>query len=435
MLGWLLAVVLIYLVGRNLFDGTAGLASALVFALAARPFIASHYARTEIWVAAATLGVMYYYLHTRRFPTPARYFVLGLVTFWPVEQHFVAVPLLVPIALLIVVENYRTGRGRIQISTFALGGIMAAAAVWALQFLPDPALALSQLMPENAAYGSLNSSGMLDRIIWAVAMFVAGSLAPYRSALLVYAMLPGMILYTLYALFGLASALIRRSESDRLLLVLWGIALLIFTFGISHKNLSYAVIFDPYFALFIGAAISGAGGLREKLPALRNASPTVLIAPLVIVSVICRLVFTGLVWPYDNAAYQDQLADKVPPGVHLMAPAPMWYTFQETNDFTADWYFATWACNGESPLTQEDMADLMGRLEIDYVIDQGWLDTLFDCSNLLPPDASATYEALLEESCAIVDEVDKPTFPGGGYDADHPVTVIYDCRGAFSDQP
>jgi hypothetical protein len=79
------------------------------------------------------------------------------------------------------------------------------------------------------------------------------------------------------------------------------------------------------------------------------------------------------------------------------------------------------------------MADLLRDLEIDYVIDQGKFDTLFGCPNLLPTDASASYKALLEESCTIVEEVEKPTFPGGGYDSDNPVTVVYDCRGAFPD--
>ncbi|MBN1123267.1 MAG: glycosyltransferase family 39 protein [Anaerolineae bacterium] len=435
MVGWLLAVVMTFLVGQSLFDSRAGLISALVFALTARSFIASHYARPDIWTAATTLCVIYYYLHARRNPTPARYFALGILMLWPVEQHFVAAWLLVPIAGLVVAENIRTGRGRLQIGAYVAGSVIAVAAVWALQFLPDPVHAMHQLRPGNTAYGDLYSGGVIDRVVWSVAMFISGSLMPYRSSTLVYIMLPGMILYTLYALFGLSSAMIRRSDADKRLVALWGIALLAFTFGMAHKNMSYAVIFDPYFALFIGAALSGAGGLREKLPALRNASLSAMIAPLVIVSVICRLVFTSLVWPYDNATYQDRLADKVPPDVHLMAPAPLWYTFHETNDFTADWYFATWACNRETPLAQEDMAGLMGDLEIDYVIDQGWLDTLFDCPNLLPPDASAMYEALLEESCAVVDEIDKPTFPGGGYSVDSPVTVIYDCRGAFSDQP
>ncbi|MBN1123266.1 MAG: glycosyltransferase family 39 protein [Anaerolineae bacterium] len=436
MTGWLLTVVMIYLIGWRLFDSSAGLFAALVFTLTARPFLASHCARPDIWTVATVLCVTYFYLHTRRFPTPARHFMLGLLLLWPVEQHFAAVWLLLPVAFLVFVDNYRDRRGRCLIGAFALGGLLAVAAFFVLQFFPDPARVAQQFRSGGADFGlgKSQSDGMLERLVWTVDMFLAKPAASYRSNILFSVMLPGMILYTLYALFGLASAVYRGSISDELLLALWGIGLLTFAFGMAHKNPFYALMWDPFFALFAGAAITGSGGLREKIPALRKASPVVLIAPLVIVSLLGRLALTGLVWPYDNAAYQDQLAENVPDGVDLMAPGPMWYTFRETTDFTSDWYFATWACHRESPLTQEDMADLLSDLEIDYVIDQGELDLLFDCPNRLPPDAPANYTSLLEDSCAVVERTEKPPMPGGRLTTDSTLTTVYDCRGAFSDR-
>jgi 4-amino-4-deoxy-L-arabinose transferase-like glycosyltransferase len=416
-LGWVAATGLIYLVGRRLFGEAAGRLSAVVFAASLNVFFASHIAREEIWVAAAVAGMLYTYLVVRERPTRLRYALLGLLMAYALDIHPNSVWFSLPLALLVLIENARSAEGRVRVAWFGLAGVLGIATLVPAHLLPDPAAALENVV------GTVNKHRLLDG---GPAARLVGQIN-LMTGTYVRGLSRGVLPFTIYALTGIACALAYRERGDRLLLGLLGGSLVLFTFGMGHKNPYYGVLWDPFGALLIGAAAARLGRVvGERVSVLpEKIAPALLIVPLVGFNLAAQAWLAYKFHPRDFEAYQAAVAAHVPPGEHVMGDTTLWYVFRDRNRFTSDWYLTQYMRVNERPtLTEEEMALIMGDLAVDFVVYDGSVSA----SNV--HDATAVVlEAHLQATCVPVGRVEDRWFGAYGQEGRGQPTVIYDCRG------
>jgi hypothetical protein len=416
-LGWLAASGLTYLVGRKLFGETAGRLGAVVFAASLNVFFASHIAREEIWVTAAVAGMLYTYLVVRERPTRLRYALLGLLMAYALDIHPNSVWFSLPLALLVLVENVRSAEGRVRVVWFGLAGVLGVASLVPMHLLPDPAGALESIALA-ASNNRLLSGGPVARLV---------GQAHLMAETYVRGLSGGVLPFTIYALTGIACALAYRERGDRLLLGLWGGSLVLFTFGMGHKNPYYGVLWDPFAALLIGAAAARLGRVvGERVSFLpEKIAPALLIIPLVGFNLAVQAWLAYKFHPRDFRAYQAAVATHVPPGEHVMGDTTLWYVFHDRNRFTSDWYLTQYMRVNERPaLTEAEMAVIVDDLGVDFVVYDGSVA----CRNV-PDSTAAALEAYLRATCVPVGQVEDRWFGAYGQEGQGQTTEIYDCRG------
>ncbi len=414
-LGGLLAALFVYLIGRWLYNEPAGLFGALVLAASGNAFYASHVGREETWVAASGMGILYYYLVIRDAPTRLRYTFLGLLTALAVGIHPNTVWYSLPVGLLALTGNVRMSKGRTYILLLTLGGIAGAALVIAMQLLPDPAAALNNLRFE-AAGNYLLAGGLWQRVLDQLAFMKGYYLTNLNGS---------AALVTAYFALGMVYAACRRTSSDRLLLAVWGLSLLGFTFLLSHKSPFYGVIWEPLLAVLAGAALVR---LAADLPGwMRPLSPArlavLLAAPLLLLGLAAQVWLTAKFSPRDFNRYLAEVSAQVPPHVHVMADPVLWFAFQGRPAFTADTYLDYCRAGGVcSDLTTQEAARLAKALGIEYVVEDG----AAGCAASTTPTSQA-WADYLAEACTQVGTVQDRWFGADGQLAQGRETRIYDC--------
>ena len=414
-LGGLLAALFVYLTGRRLYNEPAGLLGALVLAASGNAFYASHVGREETWVVASGMGILYYYLVIRDAPTRLRYTFLGLLTALTVGIHPNTVWYSLPVGVLALTGNVRTSKGRVYILFLALGSVMGAALVIAMQLLPDPAAALDNLRFE-AAGNYLLTGGLWQRVLDQLAFMRGYYLTNLNGS---------AALATAYFALGVIYAVWRRTSSDRLLLAVWSISFLSFTLLLSHKSPFYGVTWEPLLAVLAGAALVRLPiDLPDWTRPLGVARLAVLLAaPLLLLGLAAQVWLTAKFSPRDFNRYLAEVSAQIPPHVHVMADPALWFAFQGRLAFTADTYLDYCRAGGMcSDLTAQEAARLVKALGIDYVVEDG----AAGCAASTTPTSQA-WADYLAEACTRVGTVQDRWFGADGQLAQGRETHIYDC--------
>lgn len=416
-LGWLLAILFAFLVGRRLFGVSAGWATALILAASNNAFFASHIGREEIWVIAGGVGLLYYYLVVRSAPTRLRYAFLGLLMAFSLSIHPNTIWYSLPIGLLLLYDNYRTAEGRTRVLLVGLVGFFGAGLISALQLLPDVEAGYRNVAFEasaNSLIASSPSSRLLDQsdMMWSYYFLNLNS---------------SVVVATAYFLFGIAYAVTRRTSGDRLLLATLGISIAGFALVMPHKNPFYGVLWEPLLALLAGAGVVRlAASLSERRPSIGASRPAVLLlAPLLVANLASQVWLTVKFSPRNLDRYLDEVREHVQPGSRVMGDPALWFVFRHDYDFTSDMYMdfcrATATC---SEIDRLEAARILDALAVEVVVEDGALG----CSTT-PTPASHVWADHLAETCVRVGVVENRWFGAYGQEGRGRETRIYDCTG------
>ncbi len=418
-LGWGLAILFTGLIGRRLHDSLTGLLAAAILATSLNGFYASHLSRQEAWLVAAVAGALYYYLLVRDAPTQTRYFFLGLLMGAPLGFHTNGIWFELAQAALILWDNLRSPQGRLNILSAGLGGLLSVTFMLALQLLPDPRLAWEQLSGVIARIGELWGRSLQDRLIDQWHFAVSGGVLALNRAVLPF---------TVYALSAALFLAYRHRAEDRVVLWMWGSSLALFTFGMSHRNLRYIVLWDAFSALGIAAAATGIGRMvAARWQRIRPAAAALLVtSPLLFANTIAQLWLAYRFQPRDLESYQSRVAALIPPGSRVFGDPVLWYRFNQRNHFIMDFYLSYYHAHYSQfmdvGMSQEELASALDALDIDYAIDNGAIACGFDPDPLL-----GRYRVYLETRCALVGQFEDRWFGGRGPLGQGGPTVVYRC--------
>lgn len=411
--GMLAATAFVVLTGQKLFSTRTGLLAGLLFVANINVFFISHIARGEAWLTAAFIGVFFYYLVVRDAPTLLRHAFLGVFAAFTIEIHPVGVWIAITIGIMLIIARFRSAEGRWWILAFGAGGALASLAILALHLLPDPALAIALVSPGGliAEHDALWGGSLVGRVVAQFDYMVRHYVTGFNGVPAVF---------TVYGLAGIGYGLVRRNDGQLPVLAALGISLLLFTLGQEHKGMFYRILWDPFVALLIGAAVVDLG---ERLPRLdRHAWALLLVGPLLAINFAAEAWLTVKFLPRDYRAYTTQVAERVPPDVTVIGEPILWYGLHERNAFVGDSVFYQYMLvNGVDTMDRVEIRRLLADLRIDYAIADGSL-ACFD------PDALAQrYNAVLDESCMATGTFQNPWFGVNGINgAGEPITV-YDC--------
>ena len=408
-LGWLVATAFTFLVARRLFDPLTGALSALVFATSLNVFWASHIARHEIWVIASSAALLYGYLVVRAKPSRAGYAGLALLAVAGLEFHLNAVFFMLPIGLLVLADTWRTPR---YLVAFAGGGLRGVSLVLLLHFLPDPAVALDNIRLEaeaNSLSGGSFAAWMQTQWTFMETTFVSA----FQGA---------TTLFTLYAVFGIGAAAVRRRPDTTLLLITYGAAFVLFSVAQPHKNPLYGPLWDAGLAMLatralVQAAPAVARRIRTRLP--HAATAALLAAPLLGANLAGQIELTVKFAPRDYDTYAQAILADIPPGEPTMGDPILWFAFNGRNPFLADW-ITLYGSHREA--VDGGLGDVLAAYGIRYVVTDGSLGC-----GLQVNDVARAFREQVEAQCQPVAEFTDRWFGAGGQNAAGHPTTIYFC--------
>lgn len=419
-LGWLAAGVCVFLTGRKLINAWAGLVSAAIFMSSSTAYYYSHYGRPEMWAAAFSVGLLYYYLVIRDQPTRLRFLFFGLLGGLAIDFHPTILLFALPLALLAIFDQYRAGEGRLRLALAALGGLSGAALVAVSRLVPDPAAALEH-MRFAGRFNDLTASTASEIGVIKGLIFYRGLYLSNMGGV--------VIVFTLYLIAGFAYLSWKRPTGTKHLLVMWGVSMAAFFMLMAHKNWFYEVLWEPLSSLVVGAAGVALAGQAASFASARwgravrpEAALLILLAPLFAANLAAQVWMTLKFSPRDVPGYIASIQASIPPGPTLYGNMTLAPAFHDRNPFLADSYIRYCLTSGECQnLSEQDELNLLAGLDPDYII----YDGRTGCD-----DASVRSERIqqyAETSCILVTQIDNPWFGLNGNNIQGHPTLIYRC--------
>jgi 4-amino-4-deoxy-L-arabinose transferase-like glycosyltransferase len=418
-IAWGLSVWLIYLTGRKLYDARTGLLASVIFASSLNSYMASHTGRQEMWLIAGVLGFTYCYFAARSNPSIKLFFLLGLLMGFSLGLHTNGVWFGLAVAVLVIVDHYRSRRGWQYIAAAGAGGLISTLAMVLMQILPDPKLAYDQY---TGVLNELNGlwEGSVKGRVYSEIEFIKQS---YFTGL---GRAPAAL--SLYGLLSFLLLLVRRNETDRRLLWITGFSHFLFALAMSHKNPRYAALWDGYVAIAVATAAVTIGTVisqnKRGIKAL-NYAPVLLIVPLLLLNLAGQSWLAYKFRLRDYTSYRTALLAHIPPGSSVFGDYNLLYMFDGRNEFLSDTYIAYYLLAEEQDyisLTQQDFAQILGNLDLDYVVYRGAL-----VCNAGTDSVTRYYHNYLKSTCREVAQVEDRWFGTDGPLGTREPTIIYQC--------
>jgi hypothetical protein len=314
-LGLLLAV---YTIGCRLYNRNAGLLAMGIAGLSTLFAYSAHMGRHDIIAAAMGYGAIALYLGDKAEGFSARALAAGLLVGLTIEFHMYGL-LFAPALCLLYLLRYRLGIIRALPFWSFMAGIACSLALWAaLHILPYPGtytalFALSNGVSRDPSAFQLNPVAWANEIVTTTALFGLHTNALFYLSII--------------AFVGL---LIRRSDSDKKVLVLVSVLFLGFALLVRIKMPWYMIQVVPALCLLVAAYIAKL--IDEPWRSSRLAFMRLAVAAtlaLVSVSVGATQLLSKPMTEYDSVAAQVRAA--IPAGKSVMGSPTYWFGLpQET---------------------------------------------------------------------------------------------------------
>jgi MFS family permease len=376
LVGGLAAVALTYVVGRKLYNWRVGGLAAIVFATSFRFLLTTHFGRPETWAAAAILVAAYSLLRSFESSRPHTWLLItGFLAAWTLDFHFNALAFVTGIMGLVL---WRYGWQKRQWQPIVLfsSGLTAGLIIWiAVHAWPAPEVAWQQLTGLSVSYTGLKTGNPLTSMLEN-----ASTIFSYLSAAYFPSTWSFSLLETVLGLLGLGFAVYRRSQADKILVILILISIATFTFLLSQRFAQYSLLWTPWLVL------GGCAALEVLIQRFTHAQPAwagPLLATAAGVLAIMQLGATGwLVYKFrDNnfSQMEVQIAQVVPQGKRVMADTTWWWALKEQRTFISDEYISPPLVSATNKPVDPAWIDvLMRRLHPDYVL----FDNALGCNNV-----------------------------------------------------
>jgi len=327
-LGGVVAVVMIYRLGCRLFDRRTALGAALLLGVSWQFTFNSHYARMEMWMAAASVLVAYV---VARFCIPASPWgclASGVLAALLVDVHLVGLCFLAGISLFVLWE-YGVSQRRFRVLAAYVLGVLMGLAYWALvHLLPDPPVAWQQLM---VGYTSIQATPQSGTLVDMLSRQIDVWRGQYLDAMRGLGLIEGI-----YAVVGLSIAVWRRRWEDKFLLALVGGAALAYTFLVHNKHPYYRMAWDPFTMLLISAAISRIGAtISAAWSGPKAVFVGVIFAPLVLIYLGSNLYLLWRFREYSYDAHVTTLERLSMPDARLIARLNWWHAWYNRDAYRA----------------------------------------------------------------------------------------------------
>lgn len=430
-LGWLVASLMVYLIGRRFYGRRVAIAAAFLFATSIKAFYTAHFTRPESWAAAAILCAIWATLalleaeHSRKRVA----LLVGLLAVWPADLHANGLAFTLACGTLVAFE---LGPRRKQWSTLLAyaAGILAGIAMWiALHFGTQALILLSYLQRISSPLAQSSSGQTVSPWLknlasypqWFVTIFwsMGSPLALAEAAL---------------ALLGVASALRHGPRYNRWLALIGCGALVFFGLITPLRYGQYGVLWSPLWFLLGASAMFRLAERARLRRTLGRAVPATLLA----LTVAHVAGSAWLAYSYrggDYRATSQQLAELVPPGQRVIADTVWWWALRPERTFLADNYFSLLTRTDNAsvqaflginePLPdREALALTLDVLNADYVIVDGALHSQAPGSPLW-----VELLALVEQRCEPVGQVAGgwANDPAKGFSQLGQVSTVYAC--------
>lgn len=411
-IGWLAAALTLYFVGVRLYDRTTAVLGALLLAVSLNTLYMSHIGRGESWVSFAIAAAILGALRIREHPSSASFFLFGILAgILGIGFHPYAVWVIGPVMIWLLWGQMRTSRGRVRLLWAFTGSLLGGGGMLSAQFLPNPGIAIAQLREMSTILPW--TGNFFARLVGQWQFMQQAFVDNLNRAVLVF---------TIFALGSIGVALWKGTSSDRFLVGVLGISLLVFAFATAHKyNVSFP-LWDPILALLIAsAAVRTASYLSTSVlqghPGRfsKTTLAVLLVAPLIIINLAAWAYLSIKFHPRDYQAYLARVQQSVPPGSTVMGDMTLGYAFDGRNRFVSDYV-----------ITHFDRESILGTLSdehIDYVIADGSAG----CSTVVSP-SDRQFTEVIADHCTEISSFTDPWVGAYGNDIQGRPTITYDCR-------
>jgi len=320
-----LALIVFYMLIRDLINERIALLSTLALASSVPFLLASHDARPEMMLAFFIILAFYLLLRADRDNDDWLFFLSGLIAALSADIHMNG--FVVPPALLGVLIWRRGARSIFSKQTaYMLIGVALGVAWWLmLHVMPDGKLFVEQW---NHLWKSRLPAQDLITRPWLPFISEAKRYVQYAGAN--KAMLGTSILFVL-AVFNLIRRRLNRGEAT--LLTFLGFMFVLMALFISNKTPSYTILVSPFvLALIVSSAIDG-----WKSDALRRAGRTCVIL-FVLVSFIAAGYYVMRFYGSDYDGFIRKLRRHIPAQAKVQGQPTYWFGFAD-HEYWADHYF------------------------------------------------------------------------------------------------
>jgi 4-amino-4-deoxy-L-arabinose transferase-like glycosyltransferase len=367
-----IALILVFLVGRELWSARVGALAAVLLGVAPAFVSQSHDARPELMLIATWLLAFFTVLRAERSRPSVLLAIGGFVAAMGLEVHMNAI--LVPAALLIVLMVRRTPvRG---IIAFLLGAGSGVALWMVVHVAPD----LTRFVSQVAHFSRPLPLGEVVRdpvglIAWELRRFTGVWTGDGAATVLLTAA-------------AVIIVLVRGRDRSAWTVMALGATLIVgMTVGIASKTPVYAVLLWPVAALLVARALD----LLPRRAAIGIAAGLIGLALLANVHQAVRLS------PADYDGYMSRIRAAIPPAATVQGQPTLWFGLGE-RDLIADHYL----------FYADSYAAAIDELGIDYIV----ADEFFAGSVGLDVDAAraAEVEAFLSDRTELVTEITDPYY-------------------------
>jgi 4-amino-4-deoxy-L-arabinose transferase-like glycosyltransferase len=320
-LAGLVVIGFTYLIGRRLWNATAGAIAAVVLAVSPVFVFQTHDARPEILQLAFTVAALWALLRSEDGHRERWLFGAGLLSALAADVHVNGVIAPLTLGAFILVRGGRPLLGR-PLAAFVTG-VFSGAMWWlAVHVLPDPRLFLDQWShywaPKPPLLGVTNE--LLTPFLGEVDRYARATLQWWDGAWL----LPMVAI--------LAVWIVRRHHPDLATTALVAAASVhVVAMGliVPNKTAHYAVLVWPFLALFVGRWADVALGARVR---------TQIVLGVVAASLLALASTTIKVGSADYAGYIARLRAFIPESAIVQGEPTLWFGFADEG-YVADHYF------------------------------------------------------------------------------------------------
>ena len=399
-LGGLMALFLLFLLGKGLYNAQVGILAALLFAFSPI-YEASRIARPDMLMTAFTLAALYLCFLGLQRDHSILYGASGLISVLSCDMHLNGVMVLATIGLLYVTQP-KTALLKRRAVSFYLLGVMGGVVYWLLAHGPmTTEIAVESFVVPKNSWASTQFK------LKAYGDFFHGGSFQYVS------------FHSLLMLVALVRMGLRRKAADTFLLISIAVFVPFYLFVFWTPNVLYLVYLLPLLYLAVSAfiydLIRGMAPSARATPVLRKKG-LVGVGMLIILLVLAMGKGTAGIreaWRYRSAGgyygYIEKLKMHIPANAVVMGQ-PTWFYGFYNQPYYADRYFA-WIARSRHDAVRDrlgrNFSEAMKQAGVQYLLVESWLYDLMiarkNAWNILPGEEVIPF---LHEKCIVVGEVD-----------------------------
>ncbi|MBA7495004.1 hypothetical protein ES702_05583 [subsurface metagenome] len=408
-LSGLLLIWFTYLLGKKLYDRKTGIMSAVLFSLSGMFVDVSHFARQEMMLALFMAVSLYLYLLAREKRSKILYFITGLLLALSLDVHPNGVAMIVFIGVLFLWE-YKSKVFKEKSFWFILCGLF----LGVIYFFGVHRLFLYQW---NTEYRSWHRSQAPILVIMNFGEFLRRILVrnniylPYFTG----GQFHHKIVISLFILFAIASAIYRRREADKILLLISGVFGIFYFLIFANPLISYWIYLYPFFYILISASIfSLIKDYQIGTLKWRTSKKRVYIGLAMLMVILLLGAGRYVKWTYKAFSgspdardsyyyysYLDKLKVHIPENAVVLGNIVWFYGFYR-QPYIAIYYFE-WVLEEKNEKIRKkhgaDFAEAVEKRKIDYIIIDDDFRARMSRGSGIPPDQ---FFPFLRNKCELV---------------------------------